>query len=73
MGKQRGSYLIAVKAIEQSDADHRSSDPRVMGKCGKGQGFHFHIDDVLLMDLMEEVELLFLSIVAEGSIQSSLT
>jgi len=61
-----------VKAIEQRDADHGGSDTGVMSQCRKGQGFHLHVDDSILMNLMKEFKFLLLRVVAEGSIQTTL-
>ena len=65
-------YLIAVEAIEKSDADDRSSDARVMGERGKGQRFHFHVDYVLIVDLVKKVQFLLFGVITKGAIQSPL-
>lgn len=46
------SYLVTVKAIEQCDTDDSSTNAGMVGERSKGQGFHFHVENIIIMDLV---------------------
>ena len=66
-------YLVTVKAIEQSDTDDSCTNTCVMSKSGECKRLHFHVDDILLVNLIQKVQFFLFSIVAEGPIQATLT
>ena len=73
MGQCSVQYLVTVKAVEQSDTDDSCADAGVVSECSESQRFHFHIDDILLVDIVQEIQFLLFSVVTEGSVQAPLT
>jgi len=73
MGQCSVLYLVTVKAVEQSDTDDSCADAGVVSECSESQRFHFHINDILLVDFVQEIQFLLFSVVTEGSVQAPLT
>ena len=47
--------LVTVKAVEQSDTDDSCADAGVVGEGGESQRFHFHIDDILFVNIVKKI------------------
>lgn len=66
-------YLITLEPVQKCDANDSSFNASVVSESGERDGLHFDIDHSLAADVVEVLHLIGLGVLAEGTVQSSLS